>query len=134
MKNTQKKKAWNAFSLYIRAKYADSNGDVKCVTCGHVAKWKGDGMQAGHYVNSRCNSVLLNEDIVYPQCVKCNIYKHGNQNMYNFFMLKKHTKKKLEEFENLKYKKKIIKEYEWKELAEMYKEKTNYLIQEKELI
>jgi len=132
-KKTPKSKAWDAFSLYIRAKYADIDGTVKCVTCGKIARWKGDGMQAGHYVNSRCNSVLLNEKIVFPQCVDCNIYKHGNQNQFNFFMLKTHTKEQLEEFENLKHKKKIIKKHEWKELEIMYKEKANYLISEKEL-
>lgn len=110
-----KKKAWNWFSKYIRLKYADTKGNVQCVTCGKYYKWNG-GIQAGHYVDGRKNAVLLNEKIVYPQCTHCNIFLHGNKNKYTEFMKELgYTDNELKFFENLKKQpcKKSLQLWEW---------------------
>ncbi len=64
------------FSKYIRLKYADKNGEVKCFTCDTKKHWT--LMQNGHYV-PRANMFLrLDERNCRPQCEYCNCHKHGN--------------------------------------------------------
>jgi hypothetical protein len=74
-KSYWKKRAWKAFSLYIRTKYAGEEGLAICYTCGKVDHWK--KLQAGHGIAGRNNAVLFQEDIVKPQCVGCNVYGRG---------------------------------------------------------
>ena len=72
-----KKKVDEWFSKYIRAKYADADGIVRCFTCerpDHVSR-----MQAGHFASRRHMATRWDEDNVRPQCVSCNIYRHGEQ-------------------------------------------------------
>lgn len=70
-----KAKAWSAFSLYIRTKYADEDGLVACYTCGKRAEIK--NMQAGHGIGGRNNAVLFMEEIVRPQDMGCNVFGRG---------------------------------------------------------
>ena len=121
-KKNLKAVAWGLFSQYIRRKYADENGFVKCVTCGVVRHWK-DRMQAGHFVDSRNNSVLFSEELVFPQCVSCNLFKKGNKVAYTLFMLEKHTKKEVEKMLTKKFKVKKITEDEYLLLIEDIKDK-----------
>lgn len=124
-KKSEKKKAWTYFSKYIRLKHTDSNGWCKCVTCGAVDEWK--KMQAGHFIDGRNNSVLFNETLVYPQCYGCNVCRNGNKVNYTLFMLQKHTIDEIKAFEGLKSVTKQIKESEYREIAEKYKEKSEKL-------
>ena len=126
-----KDKAWKEFSRYIRVKFSNSLGECECVTCGKVSHYK--ELQAGHFIDSRCNAVLFREDLVYPQCPGCNLFKHGNYVQYTLFMLKKHTQEEIEEFANLKHKTLKYTIDDFKELADMYKGKTERLILEKEI-
>ena len=122
----QKKKAWTIFSIYIRRKYADSNGYVRCVTCGAIKHWK-QGMQAGHFIDSRNNSVLFDERLVHPQCVGCNMFKRGNKVKYTLFMLKKYTQDEIEGFFALKYKIKKMTKADYEEIEKTYKRKVEEL-------
>lgn len=83
-----KDSAWEWFSKYIRWKYADMDGSVRCVTCGVIKDWK--EMQAGHFVGGRGNTVLFDEGLVHPQCVGCNVFLNGNYAKYTVFMMKKY--------------------------------------------
>jgi hypothetical protein len=85
-KSQAKKRAWTAFSQYIRQRYADEKGITRCVTCNMSAYWK--NLQAGHFIPGRTNSILFEELCVFPQCYVCNIRKHGNLLNYYPFMLK----------------------------------------------
>jgi hypothetical protein len=71
-----KNKCWDLFSVWIRTKDADENGYVKCYTCETVKHWK--EMQAGHAIGGRHNAVLLDEEIVKTQCLRCNVFLRGN--------------------------------------------------------
>ena len=75
-----KKKAWTEYSRYIRLKYADKNGYVMCITCGTIKHWK--KLQAGHLLDGRCNSILFEEAITFPQCYGCNCMKSGNKEVF----------------------------------------------------
>jgi hypothetical protein len=75
-----KKKAWKAFSVYVRTKELDSKGKATCYTCGLKKPWK--KMYAGHFVQGRRPSILIEEEIVRVQCVGCNRFRHGNLNRF----------------------------------------------------
>ena len=64
------------FSLYIRQKYADDNGNVACYTCGKAKHWK--ELHAGHFVSRRHLCTRFDERNVKPQCPGCNLFNQGN--------------------------------------------------------
>jgi len=110
-----KAKVWKVFSQYIRQKYADKNGNVRCYTCGVVMNWK--EAQCGHGLGGRTNSILFDEEICRPQCVKCNIFLNGNYDVFHAKLIKENG---IEWFQNklkLKYK---IKQFTVQELEELY--------------
>jgi len=61
-----------------------------CVTCGRVAPWtsKNGIIQTGHFLPSRCFSILYEEDNVAPQCIRCNNYEHGALDRFRLTRLK----------------------------------------------
>ena len=69
------------FSRYIRLKYADHNGFVKCYTCNRIKHYK-DSMQCGHFLSRRFYSTRWNEDNCRPQCYGCNVHSQGRQYEY----------------------------------------------------
>jgi hypothetical protein len=83
-----KKKAWDLLSQIIRRSHADEWGDVECYTCGKQMHWKPDpdrnleGAQAGHAIPGRTGAVLLDDEIIRPQCFYCNIRLRGNYTIF----------------------------------------------------
>jgi hypothetical protein len=101
-----KKRAWSAFSLYIRLKYADKDGMSLCVTCGAIRHYK--ELQAGHMVPGRSNSILFDERGVFPQCVVCNLFKGGRPLEYQAFLRRRHGKEQADQMiEDMRIKSKI---------------------------
>lgn len=115
-----KKQADKVFSEYIRLKYADSNGIVECVTCGKRALWK--QMQAGHYITRAENKLRYNEKNVHPQCVACNVFKHGNSAKYAIYLLDKYGNDILRELNSMRGVHQF-KRYELEELIAFYTKK-----------
>lgn len=66
-----KKKAWDAFSKFIRQRDADESGHVKCCTCPNVRHWS--GMDAGHFITTVKESTKFDEMNVHAQCKGCNM-------------------------------------------------------------
>jgi hypothetical protein len=67
-------------------------GQCVCVTCGKVLPWSGgvarySGMHTGHFLASRRNSILFDEDNVAPQCSHCNYHEHGAQQRFTMWMV-----------------------------------------------
>jgi hypothetical protein len=86
-----RKKLWQVFSEYIRAEAADKFGNCACVTCGKVMKWKGDGLNVGHFLPQKLNSALIfNHFNVAPQCARCNMSGEGEQWLFGQYIIKKH--------------------------------------------
>ena len=67
------------FSIYIRLRDADKNGNVTCFTCGKKEYWKGKGMQCGHFMSRKHLATRWDETNCQVQCVGCNVYKYGEQ-------------------------------------------------------
>lgn len=76
------KKADELFSEYIRRKYADDMGMVKCFTCGKKTYWYGEGMQCGHFISRSCIKLRWDETNARPQCYRCNVALNGNYPIY----------------------------------------------------
>ena len=58
--NSLKKKLWALFSLFIRLRDADVDGNIRCCTTGNVYPWYKS--QAGHYHSQRGNPALIFEE------------------------------------------------------------------------
>ena len=129
-----KNKAWTEFSKYIRTRdclrFTGTPDEGICVTCGREFPFK--ELQAGHFVGGRTNALLFDEEIVYSQCARCNLYLKGNYQAYTLFMLREYRKHPnpeaiIEGFlarKNLTLK---LTEQDFLEIAEKYKRKTNEL-------
>src|SRR5688500_10309938 len=75
------------FNAYIR-KRDDQGGYFTCISCGVPKKL--DQMNAGHYMSAGHNGIVrFNEDNVHGQCVKCNMYEHGNLIRYRENLVRK---------------------------------------------
>ena len=70
-----KAKLDTVFSVYIRRR---DNGI--CYTCSTKKPWK--EMQAGHFVSRSANALRYDERNVHCQDAICNIFKHGNLDVY----------------------------------------------------
>lgn len=81
-----KKRAWKEFSIFIRTRGADCNGDNVCITCNERIAWI--ALQAGHFIRGRLNANLFDERGCHPQCYACNIHRQGNVVYYFKFMRK----------------------------------------------
>jgi hypothetical protein len=90
-----KKKAWKLLSEYVRRREADEGGFVGCYTCGAPIHHKLEA-QAGHAIPGRTGAVLLDVEIVRPQCRRCNIFMGGR---YEIFAAKLIRENGLEWFE-----------------------------------
>ena len=66
----------DVFSHYLRQKYADDNGFVRCYTCDTVLHWK--DIQCGHYYSRGSQATRWDEKDCRPQCYSCNVGKNGN--------------------------------------------------------
>ncbi len=71
-------------------------------------------MQAGHYIDGRNNTVLYDEKLVHPQCLRCNVFLKGNKVSYTVFMANKYclTIEQIAEMDNLKHKSRPMKAFE----------------------
>lgn len=80
-------------------------GQCVCVTCGKVQPWGGGlggPLDTGHFIASRCNSILFEEDNVAPQCSRCNRFGNGQQNLYRIWMLEVRGEEAVERLERLR--------------------------------
>lgn len=119
-----KKKAWQAFSLYIRTR--DSvNGMCACITCGKVIPIK--EAQASHFLGGRSNAVLFDEEAVYAGCVGCNMFLHGNYGVYTLKMIDRYGRDWVDA--KIAQKHQIVKytSQDFLDIAEKYKQKLKSL-------
>ena len=77
---TLKRKLDKVFSEWSRRRFADSNGNCRCVSCGAVKHWK--EMQAGHFQKRHYLATRWEPENVAPQDSACNVFKGGNLAAY----------------------------------------------------
>ena len=120
-----KQKLDKLFSEYIRRRNADHLGRVKCFTCGVEKHWK--EQQAGHFQSRSHHSTRWDEVNVQVQCVKCNMYRQGEQYKFGLYLDDRFGDGTAEELENRA--KTIVKlnRVDYEEAIERYKQKINEL-------
>lgn len=66
-------KADRITSNYIRQKHADSNGNIKCISCDTVLPWKES--HCAHYIGRASKATRWMEENLRPACPSCNVYR-----------------------------------------------------------
>lgn len=88
--SSQKKKAWDLFSRYIRLrdclKTTGCTSFGLCITCQKRYHFK--LLQAGHFISGRHNANLFSEKGTHAQCYNCNINLRGNTLEYRRKIIK----------------------------------------------
>jgi hypothetical protein len=121
-----KKKLWKVFSEYIRRRAADLDGYVACVSCGVSKPW--NEVHAGHYIpKSLGTGIYFCEQNVHPQCVSCNLWRHGNQNAYALYLVKTYGPTILETLDAKRRETVKIRPEEYLALIDHYREKLEAL-------
>ena len=117
-----KNKAWKLCSEWVRRKDADAGGYVGCYTCGAPIHHKLEA-QAGHAIPGRRNAVLLDVDVIRPQCRRCNVFMGGRYEIFAAKLIREHG---LEWFESkLEGARKVVKmtRADYEEAIEGFKRK-----------
>lgn len=123
--NSLKKKVWKEFSKYIRLKYS-CFGMVRCYTCDTPLSWR--EAQCGHGLGGRYNSILFDEELCRPQCIRCNIFLGGNYDVFHAKLIKENG---IKWFEKKLKQKNTPKQFTIPELEKLY-EHYKKLVQEYE--
>ena len=132
-KTQLKKKLDKIFSLYIRWKDADSDGYVKCFTCGTKKSALGVGcIQAGHFQSRRHMILRWDSELgnVQPQCAYCNVLMSGQQYLFGKRIDELYGEGRADELEKMA---KMTKKFTISDLEEMiaeYKDKLDNLTRE----
>ncbi len=120
-----KKTAWDLLSKIVRLTHSDEGGTCECYTCGKLMHWKES--QAGHAIPGRTGSVLLDFEILRPQCVGCNVFGRGQYHIYTTKLIKEKGmdwwEKKLVEARQLRKWSRV----ELEETIKSYRERLNQL-------
>jgi hypothetical protein len=95
-----KKELDTIYSLYIRQKYAEPNGNCACYTCSKQGHWK--TLQNGHYISRRHHSTRWHDQNCRPQCPGCNIFNQGNAPAFALHLVREFGPEILEELEKIK--------------------------------
>lgn len=73
-------KLWKWFSLFIRLRDSDKNGNVKCFTCGVIKYFR--EVDCGHGIPRQHKGTKYDERNNQCQCKKCNAFEQGQQDIY----------------------------------------------------
>jgi len=94
------RKADTITSQYIRQKYADSNGVVKCVTCDTKLHWSQS--HCAHFMERANKATRWLEENLHPACPSCNVFrKEYHKREYTLFIIDMYGREKIYEFKSL---------------------------------
>jgi len=130
--SSAKRKAWKAFSEYIRLRdglrTTGTRTSARCVTCSGIYSTSGVGcIQAGHFVPGRNNSILFEETNCHAQCSACNIWGHGKQIEYFVKMEELYGREEIDRLRALSHKVKPWTVSDLLEIKEKYETKAKEL-------
>jgi hypothetical protein len=118
---TRQKALDRVFGEWIRRKDADSNGMVRCVTCGAAMHWK--EANAGHFWKRQHQATRYDPKNVNVQCPRDNLFRGGAEAEHAAYILKIHGDLA---FWDLEYRHRQIKKWTRDEIESMledYKQK-----------
>ncbi len=111
------------FSLYIRRRAADKQGNIVCVCCGRTLPWQ--EAQNMHYISRANMNTRWDTQNCFPGCIGCNVFKNGNYPAFTKYLLDTYGEHFLK---GLIWKGEQIKQWrpeELKEMIEKYKSELN---------
>lgn len=111
------------FSEYIRRKYSNGNGGVKCYTCGKEKHWK--EIHCGHFISRGYLATRFDESNTRPQCVGCNIFGSGRNVEFAQKLNEEVGKQTVQSL--FRKAQEITKNYPYEEKIEYYKQKVKEL-------
>ena len=124
-----KKLAWKTFSLFVRTRDAlrttGTTDTCRCYTCGAV--YPISEIDAGHAIPGRHEAILLDEELVYGQCRKCNRLNGGEQQAFRILLTQIHGEEWWEEKQALKHTIMQRTDSEYREIAKTYRAKIKEL-------
>jgi len=127
---TLKTKLDNIFSQYIRLKASCRNGYAKCVTCGKIDHWKNH--DNGHFISRAYLPTRFEETNCAVQCKFCNRYRNGMPDEYAKYIYETYGKEEYERLRLLKHSTVKFTQADYEALIELYKQKVDDLIKNKE--
>ena len=90
MKNKTDAKLWEVFSLFIRLRDTNVDGNGKCFTCPRILYFReGD---CGHGIGRQHKATKYNEFNNKFQCKKCNGFEEGRKDVFKECVDKVHGK------------------------------------------
>ena len=113
------------FSKYIRARDADDNGIVTCISCPTQKHWK--EMDCGHFIKRQFKSTRYNEKNSNGQCRHCNWILQGNDINYAKGLEKKYGPGIIERLEVMKNRTLPMGRFELKHIADYYRDRFNQM-------
>ncbi len=114
-----KKEADRVFSLYIRQKYANHEGNIKCYTCPYVGTVK--KLQCGHFVSRFYLDTRYDERNCRPQCITCNIWRKGRTPEFAALLKEELGEGIVDEL--FAKGRKLVKNFDYQAIILLYKEK-----------
>jgi len=109
------------FSRFIRLRDSDSNGTIKCCTCGKFKIWN-QGVDCGHY-SKRNKSHRYNEMNCAAQCKYCNGRMKGEADKHAVYIDEKYGIDAAEDLRDTEMFLNHYTRYEYLEMIKHYKAK-----------
>lgn len=119
------------FSKLVRLRDADSNGNVRCISCGGRIFWK--EADCGHYIPRRHMATRYDIQNCQPQCMSCNRTKDGNEEGFKYGLAEKYGSEIISELHRLKNQTVKFSQLEINILAEHFRNEAKELMKEKGL-
>lgn len=82
------KRADNVFSLLVRVRAANNNGNCTCVTCEKVQHYS--QMHNGHYALRENKSTRFDVVNCHPQCYECNMANKGYAKRHKEYIINRY--------------------------------------------
>lgn len=90
-------KAWRLFSKWVLLSNSIDKYFVKCYTCGKIMEINSRDSQAGHLIKiTESMATAFDENNVRPQCMSCNRYNGGRQDIFYQNLVKEIGQKKVD--------------------------------------
>lgn len=118
-RKTEKRKARDAFKLFIRLRDCEGKKGADCYTC---KKWfEFAELDAGHFIQGSHESTYFIEENCHAQCTYCNRYLHGNLVKYTLHMIADYGEEFVRELQYTDRTPKQMKAQDFHDIYEKYK-------------
>ena len=106
------------FSVWVRQGKGLLVDYNECVTCGVEKDWR--DLHAGHFIPRQYTATRYDPRNVWPQCPRCNTFRHGALTEYTLFMIKTYGQSVVDELLQAKHKTVKMTRSDYEELLAKY--------------